>query len=106
MILFITGAIYTRLWHKALPASSIVPPANRPILKAPSWRGVSLGVKDVVQKFLVEAMPIFLIICVIGGFLNHIGFLNTLAIAIAPLMTFFGLPGEVAHCAEGWLVGT
>jgi len=99
-ILFVVGAIYTRLWHgslqQALPPSASIPLMDRSFLQAPSWRGISWRVKDVLKKFLVEAMPIFFAICVIGALLFHIGFLDQMAAAVSPLMALFGLPGEVA----------
>ena len=99
-ILFVVGAIYTRLWHgslqQALPPSASMPLMDRSFLQAPSWRGISWRVKDVLKKFLVEAMPIFFAICVIGALLFHIGFLDQMAAAVSPLMALFGLPGEVA----------
>lgn len=55
------------------------------------WR-----VKAVLKKFLVEAMPIFFLICGVGALLAYAGFLDQLATWVSPALALFGLPGEVA----------
>ena len=96
LTLFGVGAIYTRLWHKPQPPSAIIPLADRAFLQAPSWRGVGWRVKAVLKKFLLEAMPVFFIICGIGALLAYVGFLEQLALWVSPALALFGLPGEVA----------
>ncbi len=96
LTLFGVGAIYTRLWHKPLSSSAIIPLADRAFLQAPSWRGVGWRVKAVLKKFLVEAMPIFFLICGVGALLAYIGFLDQLAAWVSPVLALFGLPGETA----------
>ncbi|HMQ56347.1 MAG TPA: 50S ribosome-binding GTPase, partial [Anaerolineae bacterium] len=96
LTLFAVGAIYTRLWHKPLLPSAIIPLADRAFLQAPRWRGVGWRVKAVLKKFLLEAMPVFFLICGVGALLAYAGFLDELAAWISPGLALFGLPGEVA----------
>lgn len=96
LTLFGVGAIYTRLWHKPLPASAIIPLTDRAFLQPPSWRGVGWRVKGILKMFLLEALPIFLIICAVGAGLAHIGYLDHLASWVSPILTLVGLPAEVA----------
>jgi Fe2+ transport system protein B len=53
-------------------------------------------VKAVLRQFLVQAMPIFIIICIAAALLDMAGVLGWLANAVAPAMKMFHLPGEVA----------
>lgn len=96
LTLFVVGAIHTRLWYQPLPPSAIIPLADRAFLQAPSWHGLGWRVKAVLKKFLVEAMPIFFLICGIGALLAYTGFLDLLAAWVSPVLALFGLPGEVA----------
>ncbi len=96
VLLFIVGAIHTRLWHGHLPDSAALPLAERAFLQPPSWEAVAWRVRAVVRQFLLQAMPIFLAICVIGALLEYIGVLSWLAQMATPALHLFGLPGEVA----------
>ncbi|NJN94442.1 MAG: ferrous iron transporter B [Anaerolineales bacterium] len=96
LTLFVVGAIHTRLWHKPLPPSAIIPLAERSFLQGPSWPGLGWRVKAVLKKFLLEAMPVFFVICGLGALLAYVGFLDHLAAWVEPLLALFGLPGEVA----------
>ncbi|MEM7342745.1 MAG: nucleoside recognition domain-containing protein [Chloroflexota bacterium] len=95
-MLFAVGAFHTRLWHNSLPSSAIIPLTERAFLQSPSWRGAAWRVKAVLKKFLLEAMPIFFIICGLGALLAYSGFLEQLSIWVSPALALFGLPGEVA----------
>lgn len=96
LTLFGVGAIYTRLWHKPLPASAIIPLTDRAFLQPPSWRGVGWRVKGILKMFLLEALPVFLVICAVGAGLAHLGYLDLLATWVSPVLTLVGLPGEAA----------
>ncbi|MEM7342804.1 MAG: nucleoside recognition domain-containing protein [Chloroflexota bacterium] len=96
LLLFGVGAIYTRLWHRSLPASATIPLTDRAFLQAPSWRSVGWRVRAVLKKFLLEAMPIFFLICGAGALLAYTGFLDQLAAWVSPSLALFGLPGDVA----------
>ncbi|MEM7537486.1 MAG: nucleoside recognition domain-containing protein [Chloroflexota bacterium] len=95
-VLFITGAIYTRLWHKPLLPDTTLPDTHHTPLKKPTVHGIWRRLRDVLTQFLTEAMPIFLIVCVIGSVLAYSGILAQLAMWVAPTLRLFGLPGEVA----------
>ncbi|MEM8857925.1 MAG: nucleoside recognition domain-containing protein [Chloroflexota bacterium] len=96
LVLFVVGAIHTRIWYKPMPFESAAPLAHRSFLQKPSWRAVLWRVQAVLKQFLWEAMPIFLLMCVVGATLAFTGLLDWLVAGIAPVMELFGLPGEVA----------
>ncbi len=95
-LLFLVGAIHTRIWHTGLASSAAMPLHERAFLQSPTWRGVWWRVKAVLKQFLLQAMPIFLTICLVGSLLAYGGLLDRLADGIAPLLALFGLPATVA----------
>lgn len=96
LLLFVVGAIHTRLWQGGLAASAALPLAERAFLQAPTWQGIWWRVRAVLRQFVGEALPIFFAICAVGALLDYAGLLAWLATAIAPALALFGLPGEVA----------
>ncbi|MBK5016725.1 nucleoside recognition domain-containing protein [Pantoea sp. S62] len=95
LLLFITGCVHTRLWR------------NHPVemterleiapgwLQWPRWRALRWSVKNSLSQFLLQAMPLFLIICVTGGLLDYLTIIDALSHALAPVAAFFHLPAEV-----------
>jgi Fe2+ transport system protein B len=96
LMLFIAGAIHTRIWNRSLPDSAALPLSERAFLQAPTARGLWWRVRGVVSQFLKQAMPIFLLICAIATALQYFGVMDWIANTIAPTMAVFGLPGEAA----------
>jgi Fe2+ transport system protein B len=95
-VLFLIGALHTRVWNRGLQTVATTTLAERAFLQRPTWRGVWWRVRAVLRQFLREAMPIFLLICASGALLDYFGVMGWLAQVVAPLMRLFSLPGEVA----------
>ncbi|MBV7331892.1 50S ribosome-binding GTPase [Chloroflexi bacterium TSY] len=96
LLLFFVGAIYTRLWHGDLEYTSALPLAERSFLQRPTLNAIRWRVHAVVRQFVREAMPIFLLICVMGALLEFFGLIAWLSACVTPLLSLLGLPGEVA----------
>ena len=94
--LFIVGALHTRLWHRSLAALAARPLADRAFIQWPSPRAVAWRVRGTARGFLLQAMPIFVGICLVGALLAHVGALDALARITAPALNLLGLPGETA----------
>lgn len=94
--LFVAGVLHTRLWHGALAKEGAMPLHERAFLQRPTWRAVWWRVKAAVGQFLKQAMPIFILICLVAALLEHVGVIGWLAAMVAPVMGWFHLPGEVA----------
>jgi ferrous iron transport protein B len=95
-VLFLVGALHTRLWHGRLANTAALPLAERAFLQRPTWRGVWWRVRTVLRQFLREAMPIFLLICAVGALLDYFGIIHWISVGVAPVMALVNLPGEVA----------
>ncbi len=96
LLLFVVGAIHTRIWYKPIDTERGATLNDRAFLQKPSWGPITWRVRTVLKQFIWEAMPIFLLMCAIGAILNEIGLLTWIAEGVSPLMRWFGLPSEVA----------
>jgi len=94
-LLFLTGVIHNRLWYGGgLPHHEL--PRPRAFLQHPTWKGVRWRLKAVVSQFMLQAMPIFLLICLVASFLEYVGAMRVLTSFVSPLIRFFHLPDETA----------
>jgi len=96
LALVIVGAIHTRLWHGALSAAQSQPLADRAFLQRPTARAVWWRLRGSLKQFLLQAMPIFLLICVVGALLEYAGVLAWFSQLVSPVLAVFHLPAEVA----------
>jgi Fe2+ transport system protein B len=90
------GALHNRIWNRkpALQTSAVY--QSQTFLQKPGWRAVSWRVRAVVKQFLVQAMPTFLLICLIATALQLAGWMSSLSKAAEPLMQMLHFPGEAA----------
>ncbi len=49
-----------------------------------------------IRQFVVRAMPIFIVLCLLASLLQATGALDAVAAMLAPLMGLLALPGEAA----------
>ena len=94
--LFLIGALHTRLWHGKLPPEGVQPLHERSFLQAPSLRAVWWQVKAALKQFLLQAMPIFILICLVAALLEYVGVIAWMSALIEPALSLFALPGAVA----------
>lgn len=96
LLLFAVGALHTRLWHGALHAEAAAPLAGAAYLQWPSWRGVAWRLRAVLAQFLKQAMPVFLLICLLASLLDGLGALRALAALLREPLAALGLPAQAA----------
>jgi Fe2+ transport system protein B len=65
-------------------------------LQKPSLRAVWWRVKAALGQFLKQAMPIFIVICLVAALLEHFGVIAWFTAGVAPMLGLFHLPGEAA----------
>ena len=94
-LLFITGAIHTRLWNRSIPPGEHQNLTELTWLQWPRWRNVKWMLKNSIRQFLVQAMPLFLLICFVAGILDHTGITRWLSETVAPFLRMFKLPPEL-----------
>lgn len=93
-LLFFVGAMHTRLWHGPTPRMTVGEQCSIPPLRRPSLKAMGAQLNSSVRQFLQQAMPIFLLICLVATLLKWFGIVDGVAHLIAPLMNYFGLPGH------------
>jgi ferrous iron transport protein B len=90
------GMVHTRLWHGALAVGESQPLHERAFLQRPSMQAVGWRMRSALWQFLLQAMPIFILICVVAALLEHWGVIAWLSAVCAPGLALFGLPEESA----------
>ncbi|WP_411350055.1 nucleoside recognition domain-containing protein [Paenibacillus sp. WLX2291] len=95
--LVFVGALHTRIWNRSNVQNAAPVYQGQTFLQIPSWRAVQWRVRGVIKQFLMQAMPIFLLICVIASGLQWSGLLTWLTAVCAPLLSWFHLPGGAAE---------
>lgn len=95
-LLFAVSAAHTRIWHGALLAEAAAPLSGMAYLQWPSWRGVVWRLRAVLAQFLKQAMPVFLLICLVASLLDGLGVLRALSSLMQAPMAALGLPPQAA----------
>lgn len=96
--LLVTTLLYLRLTSPATardPMNQLVIP-RRSFLQRPTLAGVWREARGVVQQFLVQALPVFALICVLAALAAHGGLLDGAATVLGPVMRLLDLPAEAA----------
>lgn len=95
-LLIIVGALHTRIWNRGSVSDPVPMYANRTFLQMPSLKAVLWRVRSVTKQFLLQAMPIFIGICLAATCLKMTGILTALTGMLSPWLGLFNLPGEAA----------
>ncbi|MEK4300356.1 nucleoside recognition domain-containing protein [Oceanobacillus sp. FSL W8-0428] len=94
-ILFIVGAIHTRIWNQD-EANELTRIAPLPYIQKINWQAFAWKVAGSIKQFLLQAMPIFLVICLVASVLQTVGVLSVFSWLAAPILYLFALPVEAA----------
>ncbi|WP_277679014.1 nucleoside recognition domain-containing protein [Gracilibacillus dipsosauri] len=94
-LLFIVGAIHTRIWNKNA-TNELTRITPLPYLQGINWSAFRWKVFGVIKQFLFQAMPIFLLICLLASLLEIVGILSILRWLAMPLLYLFSIPTDAA----------
>jgi len=96
--LLVTTLVYLRFTSVAQARSSlnILMAPSRPFMQWPSVSALWREASGIVRQFLLQAMPIFIAICIAASALAHLGVLELASRAIGPAMGAFDLPARTA----------
>lgn len=94
-LLFFVGAIHTRIWNRTV-AVDLARVAPLPYIQRINWQTFWWKIIGSSKQFLVQAMPIFLIICIVASMLQLLDLLNLFNWFAFPLLKLFSLPVETA----------
>ncbi|MBY7142587.1 ferrous iron transporter B [Virgibacillus sp. NKC19-3] len=93
--LFIVGAIHTRIWNRD-GAHELTRIAPLPYIQKINCQAITWKVARSIKQFLLQAMPIFLVICLVASLLQAIGLLSIFSWLAMPVLYLFSLPVEAA----------
>lgn len=97
-ILTVTTIIYMRVFshsHKKIHFNKHLL-SDRDFLQWPSLRSVWMDIYQSAKDFVVTALPIFILICVMAGVLDWLRIIKLLTIIMSPIMFIFHLPAEAS----------
>ncbi|HKY94213.1 MAG TPA: nucleoside recognition domain-containing protein [Kiloniellales bacterium] len=96
VLLFLVGALHTRLWHGRPAATEEAVLAAPAYLQRPRPAAVWWRLKGALAQFLFQAMPIFIGICLLAALFDEVGLIALLSDAASPVLGLLGLPPETA----------
>ncbi|EPY9770970.1 TPA: ferrous iron transporter B [Klebsiella variicola] len=94
-LLFCTACLHTRLWHHTHIPSNTLASADLTWLQWPRWRAVKWSLKNMVMQFILQAMPIFIGICLVASVLDYYSIIDSLCHFLSPIAQLFHLPQQV-----------
>jgi Fe2+ transport system protein B len=98
LYLTLTTLIYTRMTapREARSQLNVLVTEGRVFLEWPRPAAIWREARASITGFFKNALPIFVLICVVAALLDWLGVLQRLATFIAPVMKLFHLPAEAA----------
>ncbi len=96
--LLVTTLVYLRLTSPAPARSSlnVLMTPSRPFMQWPTVSALWREASGTVLQFLLQAMPIFVVICIVASLLAHFGALDMASRILGPVMSVFDLPSQTA----------
>lgn len=96
--LLATTLIYLRLTSGAEARSSLnlLLAPTRPFMQWPRVGALLREVRGVIHQFVLQALPIFAVICMVAALLSELGVLASLSSGLGPVMWLLNLPTEAA----------
>jgi Fe2+ transport system protein B len=95
LLLFLASALHTKFWYPSFNNEMSPYFSERTWLQWPKIKALKAGLKNSVLQFIKQAMPIFLIICILSSTLDYFGFTAWCSYHLSPLLKHISLPGEV-----------
>ncbi|MDE5412097.1 nucleoside recognition domain-containing protein [Alkalihalobacterium chitinilyticum] len=94
-VLIIVGALHTKLWYpSANKAADYFYPATP--INTGSLKQFFGKIKGTVSQFFLQAMPIFLVICIIAAILDGLGLIAKLSQMVEPVLSLLSIPAAAS----------
>ena len=96
--LLVTTLVYLRVTSDAEARSSlnVLMTPGRPFMQWPTTSSLWREAVGTVRQFLFQAMPIFVVICIVASLLAQLGALELASRILGPVMAVFDLPAQAA----------
>ena len=96
--LLVTTLIYLRLTAPKVASSplNVLMNSRRPFMQWPTLSSMWREAWGTLKQFFLQAMPIFVVICVVASLLARLGVLDFCSTVLGPVAAMFNLPAESA----------
>ncbi|MGQ4810623.1 GTPase Era [Candidatus Entotheonellaceae bacterium PAL068K] len=96
--LALTTLIYLRLTSPEAARSpfNVLMIPRRSFLEWPRAGALWREFQDMLSHFVIQALPVFLLICIVASYLSYVGGTELIAHVLRPVMVAFNLPLEVS----------
>ena len=96
--LLLTTLIYLRLTSgpEARSSENMLMASSRPFMQWPTVSALWREAKGTIRQFLVLAMPVFALICIVASLLAYVGVFDAASRVLGPVMRLFDLPAQAA----------
>ncbi len=96
--LLVTTLVYLRLTAPKVASSplNVLMSSRRPFMQWPTPSALWRDAWGTLKQFFLQAMPIFVLICVVASVLGRLGVLDFCSSVLGPVATIFNLPPESA----------
>jgi Fe2+ transport system protein B len=96
--LLVTTLVYLRLTAPKVASSplNVLMSSRRPFMQWPTPSALWREAWGTLKQFFLQAMPIFVLICVVASLLARFGVLDFCSSVLGPVATIFNLPPESA----------
>jgi ferrous iron transport protein B len=92
--LMAVSLIHVKIWNRTVNIPRLQ--HHQSFMQRPSLKTLTYRTKPVISQFLLQAMPIFLLICLVASLMELIGGMAVLSLLAAPFLALFGLPDQIA----------
>lgn len=94
ILLAVISLIHVKIWNKNVRLSKLN--QHDSFLQWPTFNTLTYRIKPVISQFVFQAMPIFLMICLVASLLEVTGWMSRLILLSTPLISTIGLSEQIA----------
>ena len=98
ILLSVISLIHVKIWNKNVSLPKLK--QHDTFLQWPTFNTLSYRIKPVIRQFMFQAMPIFLLICLVASLMEVTGWMSVLIFLANPLFTLIGLSEQIVPAFE------
>lgn len=96
LLVFVGGILHNKLWYRKQTKFHVTPPVYRNQLKWPSLKPLFKQIWGTIEMFLMQALPIFIGICIVVSLLALTPILDVISTIFTPLLYLLHIPDSMA----------
>lgn len=95
-LVFIGGIIHNKIWHRRKTAFHVTPVIHQTKIQWPKLKPLMVQIWGTVEMFLLQALPIFIGICIVVSLLSLTPILTIISGVFTPLLYLLHIPDQMA----------